>query len=110
MVDWLYAREATSPLTQPVRDQMLDDPRWGTWLAEPFSPDDLDAASAWLHRQHLVDGITVAECEGPVRLYLTDAGVTCVEEFGSDTAGTLQRIGTGRQGRTWSPSTGPRAE
>lgn len=85
MVDWLYAREATSPLTQPVRDQMLDDPRWGTWLAQPFSPDDLDAASAWLHRQHLVEGITVDQWEGPVRLYLTDTGVTCVEEFGSDT-------------------------
>ena len=86
MVDWLYARDATSPLVQPARDRMLADPRWGTWLAEPFSADDLDAAAARLHRQHLVEGITVAQCEGPVRLYLTDAGVTCAEEFGSDTA------------------------
>ena len=86
MVDWLYARDATTPLAQPVRDHMLNDPRWGTWLAEPFSADDLDAASAWLYRQHLVDGITVDQCEGPVRLYLTDAGVACAEEFGSDTA------------------------
>lgn len=30
MVDWLYTRDATSPLTQPAREQMLDDPRWGT--------------------------------------------------------------------------------
>ena len=86
MVDWLYARDATSPLVQPARDRMLADPRWGTWLAEPFSADDLDAAAAWLHRQHLVEGITVDQCEGPVRLYLTDAGVACAEEFGSDTA------------------------
>jgi hypothetical protein len=85
MVDCLYARDATSPLTQPARDQMLDDPRWGTWLAEPFSADDLDAAAAWLHRHGLVGGMTVEECEGPVRLYLTDAGVACAEEFGSDT-------------------------
>jgi hypothetical protein len=86
MVDWLYAQDATSSLTQPARDQMLDDPRWGTWLAEPFSADDLDAAAAWLHRQHLVDGMTVDECEGPVRFHLTDAGVACAEEFESDTA------------------------
>lgn len=86
MVDWLYARDAISSLTQPARDEMLADRRWGTWLAEAFSADDLDAAAAWLHRQGLVKGMTVDECEGPVRLYLTDTGVACVEEFSSDTA------------------------
>lgn len=68
MVDWLYGRDATSPLAQPARDEMLADPRRGTWLAEPFSEDDLDAAAAWLHRQHLVDGVSVDQCEGPVRI------------------------------------------
>lgn len=86
MVDWLSSQDASSPLKQPARDQMLADPRYGTWLAEPFSEADLDAASAWLHRRHLVDGAIVEECEGPVRLYLTDAGVACAEEFCSDTA------------------------
>jgi predicted RNA methylase len=85
MVDWLYARDAISPLTQPARDEMLADPHWGTWLAEPFSVGDLDTAAAWLSRHHLVGGLTVDECDGPVRLYLTEAGVTCVEEFDSDT-------------------------
>lgn len=85
MVDWLYAQDAVSSLKQPVRDRMLDDPRRGIWLAEPFSAEDLDAAAAWLHRHLLVDGITVDQCEGPVRLYLTDAGVACAEQFGSDT-------------------------
>jgi hypothetical protein len=85
MVDWLYARDATSLLTQPARDEMLSDPRWGTWLAEPFSAQDLDTAAAWLNRQGLAGGLMVDECEGPVRLYLMDAGVTCAEEFGSDT-------------------------
>ena len=33
----------------------------------------------------MVDGITVDAAEGPVRLYLTDAGVKCAEDFGSDT-------------------------
>lgn len=86
MVDWLSSQDASSPLSQPARSLMLADPRYGTWLAEPFSEADLDEASAWLHKQHLVDGMTVDECEGPVRLYLTDAGVACAEEFCSDTA------------------------
>jgi hypothetical protein len=86
MVDWLSSQDASSLLRQPARDQILADPRYGTWLAEPFSEADLDATAAWLHRHGLVDGITVEECEGPVRLYLTDAGVACAEEFCSDTA------------------------
>lgn len=86
MVDWLSSQDAWTPQRQPARDLMLADPRYGTWLAEPFSEADLDDAAAWLHRQHLVDGITIDQCEGPVRLYLTDAGVACAEEFCSDAA------------------------
>jgi hypothetical protein len=86
MVDWLYARGATSALAQPAREEMLTDPRWGTWLAEPFSVSDLDTAAAWLNRHHLVGGIMVDQHDGPVRLYLTDVGVACAEEFDSDTA------------------------
>ena len=43
-------------------------------------------AVGWLHRQGMVKGTIASGCEGPVRLYLTDAGVACTEEFGSDTA------------------------
>ena len=84
MVDWLYSRDATSPdPDMPDRDEMLADPQRGVWFAEPFSDADLDAAAAWLHRQGLVDGITPGECKGPVRLYLTDPGVKCAEDFDS---------------------------
>jgi hypothetical protein len=86
MVDWLYSRDAVSPLTQPARDEMLNDLRWGAWLAAPFPVDDLDAAAAWLDRHGLVKGIMIDQCEGPVRLYLTDEGVVYVEQFGSDTS------------------------
>lgn len=86
MIDWLYARDATGPLMQPARDVMLVDPRWGTWLGELFSADDLDTAAAWLNRHSLVRGAMADQCEGPVRLYLTDDGIACAEEFGSDTA------------------------
>jgi hypothetical protein len=85
MVDWLYARDATSALAQAGRDEMLADPRRGTWLAEPFSASDLDTAAAWLSRYHLAGGVMADQDDGPVRIYLTDAGVTCAEEFDSDT-------------------------
>jgi hypothetical protein len=59
MVDWLSSLDASSPLRQPARDQILVDSRYGTWLAEPFSQADLDDAAAWLRRQGLVDGVMV---------------------------------------------------
>jgi hypothetical protein len=99
MADWLYSRDAVSPMTQPARDEMLSDLRWGAWLAEPFSASDLDAAAAWLHRHGLVKGIMVDQRDGPVRLYLTDEGVGCVEQFGSDTSRYVEMqqrgLGTG---------------
>jgi len=85
MIAWLYSADATSPRNQPARDAMLDESQYCVWFAETFSPSDLDTAAAWLRRQGLVEGIVVAGEEGPVRLYLTDAGVRCAEEFDSDT-------------------------
>jgi hypothetical protein len=90
MVDWLYSCDAASPPGM-ARDMMLQDPQHCCWFAEPFSADDLDAAAAWLHRQGLVRGTTVDQAQGPVVLYLTDTGVKCVEDFGSDTATYLER-------------------
>ena len=85
MVDWLYSRDAVSSQVLPARDEMLDDPDRGLWFARPFSEVDLDEAAAWLHRQGLVEGNTIDQAEGPVRLYLTDPGIQCAEDFASDT-------------------------
>src|SRR6266516_6999700 len=74
MVAWLYSRDATSEMEMPPRDAMLDDPRHGLWFAEPFTDADLGTAAAWLERKGMVKGSSVEEAEGPVRLYLTDAG------------------------------------
>jgi hypothetical protein len=87
MVSWLHSLDAVSPLRAPATQAMLGDARHGIWFAEPFTADDLDTAAAWLHRNGLVEGPTVAEAEGPVKIYLTDAGVTCAEHFGSDAGG-----------------------
>lgn len=87
MVDWLYSCDTTSarPQEWPDRETMLADPCRGFWFAAPFSADDLGAAAAWLERRGLVKGSSFEQAEGPVRLYLTDPGVSCAENFGSDT-------------------------
>jgi hypothetical protein len=85
MVDWLYSQDVTTAGQSLVRNAMLDDPRHGLWWGESFTARDLDDAAAWLKRNGLADGPMVEQEEGPVRLYLTDAGVTCVEDFGADT-------------------------
>jgi hypothetical protein len=98
MVSWLYSLDAVSAAKAPATQAMLDDPRHGIWFAEPFVAEDLDRAAAWLHRNGLVEGPTVDQAEGPVKLYLTDAGVICAEHFESDTGGyihTQQRPSAG---------------
>ena len=88
MVDWLYSRDAMSARGL-AWENMLENPARSFWFAEPFSRGDLDAASAWLYRQGLVEGITVEEAEGPVVLWLTDTGAKCAEDFRSDTRAYL---------------------
>jgi hypothetical protein len=91
MVDWLYSLDAVSPQAMPVRDEMINDLRRGIWFGQPFSKPDLDEAAAWLHRNGLAEGITVDQADGPVRLYLTDSGVECAEDFASDTRSYMDR-------------------
>jgi len=93
MVDWLYSRDAVGPHPQSrvIRDAMLDDPARGIWFAQLFTPGDLDAAAAWLNRHGFVKGLIAAGAEGPLQLYLTDAGVECAEEYGSDTRSYLEK-------------------
>jgi hypothetical protein len=89
MVSWLHSLDAVSPIKAPATQAMLGDSRHGTWFAEPFTTDDLDTAAGWLHRNGLVDGPTVDQAEGPVRLHLTDGGVACAEHFGADADGYI---------------------
>lgn len=91
MVAWLYSSDATNDAKLPLRDAMLKDPQYGTWLGQSFLPADLADASAWLLSQALVRGSTVAGDPGPVRLHLTDAGIACAEGFDSDAGRYLDR-------------------
>jgi hypothetical protein len=96
MVDWVYSVDAVRP-PGVARDTMLRDPQRGYYYAQPFSADDLDTAAAWLHRQGLARGTMIDQAEGPVVLYLTDAGVKCAEESDSDTDAFL------KPQQRWSP-------
>ena len=86
MVDWLYAQDAISP-PGPARPRpdARRSPPWhlagGAVLSGgPRCCRRLAAQAAPGRR------VSVDQCVGPVRLYLTDMGVACAEEFGSDTA------------------------
>jgi hypothetical protein len=91
MVDWLYSLDAVSRQAMPARDEMLNDLGRGIWFGQPFCEADLDEAAAWLHRNGLALGLTVDQADGPVRLYLTDRGVECAEDFASDTRSYMEK-------------------
>jgi hypothetical protein len=84
VVAWLYSCDAVRPPGLAL-ERIRDDLARGYCFAEPFSDSDLDTASAWLHRQGLVDGAIVDQAEGPVIAYLTDAGAECAEDHEADT-------------------------
>ena len=97
MVDWLYSRDAVNP-PGVVRDRILQDQR-GYFFAEPFTANDLDAAAAWLYRQGLVGGTMIAQAQGPVRLYLTDTGLSALKTSAQTPAPTSKGSSTGRPAR-----------
>jgi|GEM_PF-4884027 len=105
MVAWLCSRDALSPdpNRMMLRDTMRADTQYGYWLGQPFTSGDLDDAAGWLYRQGLVEGATIDQSQGPVSLYLTDAGAACAENFDSDVRAYLAAQ---RQGPTGSPHLG----
>jgi hypothetical protein len=61
------------------------------YFGEPFEPEEVHRAADWLYKQGLIDGVTVEEEVGPVRSYLTAAGLNLIEkaapELGSSESG-----------------------
>jgi hypothetical protein len=93
LVDWLYGRDAVTDMPPfPAVDDMLADPRHGLWFAEPFARADVDAASAWLERQALIKGPKADQRSGPIRAYLTDAGVSCAADFDCRTDAYIEAL------------------
>lgn len=84
LMAWLYDVDAVETMERSrTWDGFLADTR-STYFGDQFSEQDVDRAAAWLYRHELIDGVTVAEADGPVRAYATDEGVRCVERFDAD--------------------------
>lgn len=83
LLDWLYDQEAVGTSQSATWDGFYLDMR-SLYYGEPFSAHESDRAAAWLKRQGLIDGIDVAEAEGPVRAFVTDGGERCAERFDCD--------------------------
>jgi hypothetical protein len=84
MLSWLYDEEAVGSLSQSVTwDGFATDLR-SLYYGEPFRADEQDAAAAWLRRNGFIDGVVVAQADGPVRCFVTDVGERCAERFDCD--------------------------
>lgn len=102
LVAWLYDQDATETMSAAVSLQGIHVSPYAAFYGDLFSVEEIDRASAWLKRHELIDGVPVAEADGPVRAYLTDAGVRCAEHFASDATAYVeaQRSQQTGQGQT----------
>jgi hypothetical protein len=85
VVDWLASVDAASAYRVQVLSNMMASPRWGMWFGRPFAVPDIAEAADWLRQNGLTECADVAGNAAPMFAFLTDAGVMCVDEFGSHT-------------------------
>ncbi len=83
LLDWLYDQEAVGA-SQSRTWEAFDLDMRSLYYGESFRAGERDRAAAWLKRHGLIDGIEVAEAEGPVRAHVTDEGELCAERFNCD--------------------------
>jgi len=83
-VAWLDELDAVGSLAKSTTWSGFTQHSLAQYYGTRFSGDDVDAAAAWLKRNGLIEGVTVAEMDGPVRSFLTDKGQDCVENYDSD--------------------------
>lgn len=91
LVSWLYEVDAVGPMRSRIWKGFWSDPR-GAYLGDRFTEQEVDRAAGWLRRNGLIDGVVAARFEGPIRAYLTDHGVRCVEDFDSDVHRYVERM------------------
>jgi hypothetical protein len=82
-VDWLASVNAVSAYSVQVLSNMMASPRWDMWFGQPFAVADIAEAADWLRQNGLTECADVAGNAAPMSAFLTDAGIMCVEEFGS---------------------------
>ncbi len=97
LVSWLFDVDAVESMTSSkIWEEFFLNDR-STYYGDKFTDEEVDRAAAWLYRNGLIDGVTVAEFDGPVRSYLTNKGVRCAERFDSDVRRYLDAMEQPRQ-------------
>lgn len=81
LLKWLYQVDATQDMSRAraINDFVSDD--FAIYVIDRFNVAEADRASSWLRRAGLIDGLVIDEAEGPVKAYLVDSGVRCVEDL-----------------------------
>lgn len=102
LVGWLFDVDAVESMTRSKTWEEFSVGARSEHNGTEFTDEEVDRAAAWLHRHKLLDGVTVAELDGPVRSYLTDRGLHCAERFDSDVRRYLDAMDQPQQ-----PSSGP---
>jgi hypothetical protein len=92
LLSWLYDIDAVETMERSTTwENFFADSR-SAYFGDQFSVQEVDRAAAWLYRNHLIDGVTVDQAEGPIRAYARDDGVRCVERFDADVRGYLDAM------------------
>jgi hypothetical protein len=84
-LSWLASVEATSSSSLQVLSNMLANPYYGMWYAQPFAVQDLADAAEWLNQRGLIECATIVGNVAPMFAFLSDAGIKCVDDFDSRT-------------------------
>jgi hypothetical protein len=77
---WLYSQDAIGPSRSLGEESFFSDRR-SVYCGQQLSHGEFLAAHGWLQRRGLVDGTDPDEVEIPIRIYLSDAGVSCIERY-----------------------------
>jgi len=83
LLEWLDSLGAVGESKRVDWGKFYGDIR-NDYFGQPFTLEDVEAASAWLWRNNYIEGLGVHDFDGPAFPYLSDQGLECVERFGAD--------------------------
>jgi len=93
---WLYSQDAVGPSRSLLAESFLLD-RHSVYYGRQFTRSELLAAYDWLYRRGLVTGTDPAEQQASLHVYLTDAGVSCIEQHDGEAEQYLEAMKQGQR-------------
>ena len=87
---WVYDQHEAEGGSAANIGDFSADPRSSFW-GDPFTQDEVAAATEYLDQKGLVTGQDVAQLRGLVTLLITDKGIDCVEHHGGSVSEYLRR-------------------